>query len=540
MAVTKLTKLLTLALLTLTLPTAGVAQQPFENIGPQPDTSADDDDQPVRPIERPRPPAGGRPGGGPGGPGDGGAPRPQRPQDDFIGFNETDQDVEVRERYAGWQEASPEYNSDNRVGERLRSNWVMVDRNGEFNGIVRPLEGAEVGGMTIYLMNKGRLVKSVAVQEDGTFRFTNMQRGAYGMVGWGDKGFFTFGINVLSHNDDAADSMPTTLMINAFQNVTTINTDWIRYFAQNVSYRVYGAYTTGEGSDDPAELYGFEGLSRHQPEADPSTSIGAVPVSLSLDGQLVGRVHQMNSLSGRPVEVRSTKVMLLQGDAVVASTSTDNFGVFAFEDVAPGSFGLVAASVDGLGCVGIEVVDDMSSVMDDDGEITDANQGESDPFDFCLVPSETVGWLNHYANEVAYRRAILAPRPPKPPEQQFNDFNMANTSGCSEQRKAACRRLDLTFEQWTAMGCSCCGSDEPPLRRISKGIREGVQTLNNRFEGAFYDDTGNGISGGVAPGQNQAFNQQTGQPIFNTNLESGSTGGGTSLSPTSALPLPTN
>ena len=79
----------------------------------------------------------------------------------------------------------------------MRSNWVMVGPTGILEGTVRSIDGAEVPGMTIYLMNKGRLVKTAAVQEDGSFSFNNVRRGAYSLVGWGDKAFFAFGANVL-------------------------------------------------------------------------------------------------------------------------------------------------------------------------------------------------------------------------------------------------------------------------------------------------------------------------------------------------------
>ena len=222
----------------------------------------------------------------------------------------------------------------------------MVGPTGILEGTVRPIDGAEVPGMTVYLMNKGRLVKTAAVQDDGSFSFNNVRRGAYSLVGWGDKAFFAFGANVLGYTEDADESTPTYITTYAFQNSTTINTDWIRYFTPNVGYRIYGRHLEGEGPDDPEQLFGVEGLTEYQPEAIASTSIGATPVSLTSDDSLIGRIHQMRSSDGRPIDVRSTKVMLLKRDSVVASTTTDNFGVFEFEQVPPGGYGLLAAGVD--------------------------------------------------------------------------------------------------------------------------------------------------------------------------------------------------
>ena len=105
-----------------------------------------------------------------------------------------------------------------------------------------------------------------------------------------------------------------------------------------------------------------------------------------------------------------------KGDDVIGSTTTDNFGIFQFSGVRPGGYGVVAVGVDGVGSVGIQVAEeDSDSVMDDEGTI---GGGEATPFDFTMVSPETVGWLNHYATEVAYRQAILKPRqraPERPP-----------------------------------------------------------------------------------------------------------------------------
>ena len=101
--------------------------------------------------------------------------RPDEDLDDPLGSS---QQTILNDRFAGWNEASDGL-GDRRVGEALRANWVMVDPNGLLEGTVRPVDGAKVAGMTIYLMNKGRLVKTAAVQEDGSFFFTNIQRGAY-------------------------------------------------------------------------------------------------------------------------------------------------------------------------------------------------------------------------------------------------------------------------------------------------------------------------------------------------------------------------
>ncbi len=462
---------------------AAHGQLPFDNLTPTEDAEADPaaQERPARPVEAAI-----------------GESASQRPLDDELdGDDLPTQSVEVNERFAGWQQAGDI--DGQRISDKLRANWVMLDRNGEFSGTVRGIDNAEVAGMTIFLMNRGRLVKTAAVQADGTFRFTNVQRGTYAFVGWGDKAFFAFGANIINYNRDAVDA-PTSVDCYAFQNETTINTDWIRYFAPNTTYRVYGRYSSGEGPSDPDSLYGFDGLTRNAVAASPSTSIGGTPVSLDSRGRLVGRIHQLNTLNGRPVDVRSTKVMLLKNDDVVASTTTDNFGIFQFSGVPSGGYGLVAVSVDGVGSVGIQVAGESSSVIDAEGAVRPIDE-EAEPFDFCLVSSETVGWMNHYADEVAYRRAILAPRTQAFASQEPQDnfcptcLGIMGPGGCPKcgtgQRNPICNSQCTTFQQWQAAGCAC-QPNKPTWIRIGDRIREGAERLDDGFERAFYGDQGTG------------------------------------------------
>lgn len=482
--------------------TAGLAnaQLPFGNLTPPEEggegtPAASDpgglqDDRPMRPIARP-----------PVGSGIG----PERPSDDEFGDEIAEQLIEVTERFAGWQGAG---NIDGaRLSNTLRCNWVMLDRNGQFTGTVRGIDDAEVAGMTIFLMNNGRLVKTAAVQEDGSFVFTNVQRGAYSLVGWGDKAFFAFGANIINDNPDADPSTPTSINCYAFQNETTINTDWIRYFAPNISYRVFGRYSVEEGPEDPDQLYGFEGLNQNAVSASLSTSIGGTPVSLDSRGRLVGRVHQMNSINGRPVDLRSTKVMILKGDNVVDSTTTDNFGIFRFAGIRPGEYGLVAVGVDGVGSVGIQVAGSDAAVIDAEGVAQDG--GDALPFDFTMVSAETVGWLNHYASEVAYRQAVLKPRMQMPTTQQYADpvcptcLGIMGPGGCPKcgtgRQNPICNSPCVTYGQWVANGCAC-QKQRPAWQRIGERVRDEVERIDDRFEEVFYGE------GNTATNLNQNLN----------------------------------
>lgn len=468
-------------------------------LGPRPtpdDSSGDEDQLPDDPDQIPiiRPGSGRLP------------IKPFQPPTDLA--PQSDQDIVINAEFAGWESAS-DANSGKRTADELRGNWIMVDATGRFEGQVVAGKNADVANMNVFLMHTGRLVKQTTVDQDGRFAFTNVRQGAYALTGWGDKGLFTFGLNILANNNRATGNIPPNeITVTAFQNQSTINTDWIKHYSPQVGFRVFGRYPEGEGAQNDPALYGSFGLFNNLPENSPATSISSHVVNRTADGRLVGRVHQFNSLNGRPVDLRSTRVLLLENDSVVAATASDNYGVFEFEEVPDGSYGVMAAGVDGVGLIGITV-----------GEGEAEN---SDTIDFTLIPAETVGWLNDYALEVAYRRNIAAPRRPAP--QQNNQSGCQNcqnqAGGCARCRQefleSACAQSGITFEQWQAYGCQNIQTggfgQGRFVRQLGETLRGGIERFDNFSENAFNPseaDIQRTLQG--LPGANQqGFGQQGG------------------------------
>lgn len=312
------------------------------------------------------------------------------------------QSVEVDESRAGWHAAGTG-TVQNRLSENLRANWVMVDANGLLRGTVIGFEGAAATDLQVKLLKNGQVVSTTNVNKQGQFSFNNVQQGTYGLVGFGDGQFFAFGFDAIRNSNNPKANAPRSITVMAAPNETTINTDWIAFFAPEVRFRVYGRFASREGSDDPPALYGTEGISVHYPEAVPATTIQSHAATALSDGRLVGRVHQIDSLNGRPVDVRNTRVLLLQNDDVFAATSSDNYGVFEFTDIEPGFYTLVAAGDDGLAAIGLEVVDSKPGSANDpefDAQVVQ--------IDLSLLPSESAGWLLSYALETSYQRALAA------------------------------------------------------------------------------------------------------------------------------------
>jgi hypothetical protein len=227
----------------------------------------------------------------------------------------------------------------------------------------------------------------------------------------------------------------------------------------------------------------------------------------------------MNSISGRPVDVRTTKVILLENDDVVASTTTDNYGVFEFQQVPDGSYGLAAVGVDGVGLIAINVGTGGSGVQNDDEFGVEPSDG--DIIDFTMISSEAVGWLNHYAAEVAYRRELLRPRPPEPPANDYAAIGMGPARNA--YLESYCRSRGLTFAQWQ-MNCqgqvnNAQFGEGQLIGKFADAIRDGAERTDRIFERAFlgeaYGGTGGNYGNANGGGYQSPNAGQFGQPAYN-------------------------
>ncbi len=347
------------------------------------------------------------------------------------------QKIVVRTRFAGWKQANATDRIAN-VGPELRGNWVMISNTGYLPGRLQGDSDVDVAKVQVVLLNHGVVVNETRTDEKGNFAFENLGEGTYSLIGIGPNAFCAFGFNAIDYRESTADKMPSSIEVMAVANETSINLDWITYFAPAIQFRVFGRIDENEGTDDPAELYGVEGLGTHGPRAVESTAIKFHQVKIGPDGTLVGRLHQMDEINGRPVDVRAMRVMLLQNDSVANSVSVDNFGVFQFKGVAAGIYSLVAVGADGMACIGIEATggDTLNSntptraTRNPAGGDTATNEAQAangplDVVDVALISPDAVGWLNHTAHELAYERVLNRPLPPGCPPQTpcYGDIN---------------------------------------------------------------------------------------------------------------------
>ncbi len=322
--------------------------------------------------------------------------------------------VEVDKRVVGWQQAGWGSNG-GRLGSQLSANWVMLN---ETSGIDGLLVGVSEP-VTVNLLRGGFLVAQVTTDEFGAFRFESATPGTYTIVGSSLDSLFIFGFLAVERTNISSD-IPLTiepLPASGMGNVRMISR-FIREYAPQVRFDPYGIYDVGEAVDDPPQFYGWDGLKYLNRETTPATTIRHHAVAIVDNGRMVGRIHQVNNKSGRPVEVRNTEIKILQDGELIAETQTDVLGVFEIIGLLPGDYALIAVGADGIATIGLELVESSSVTgraaienLSRHRQVSYTRRDGPPVFDALLADPEATGWINAYVQEQDYERAMRAPRP---------------------------------------------------------------------------------------------------------------------------------
>ena len=332
----------------------------------------------------------------------------------------------INRQVVGWRQAGTGFDAQ-RLGSSLRANWVMLNETQGLDGRVVGVSGP----LTISLLRNGLLVSQVKSDEFGIFRFEAATPGTYTLVGYSKNALFTFGfIAVDRHNESL--SMPLMIEprpVYGRENVKMI-IRLIEDLSPQVRFRPFGDYDIGETGDDPAEFYGWRGIPNITDEIQPATTITHQPVAMLQDGRLLGRIHQVDNQTGRPVEVNDTHIKIIQNGELVAETQTDMLGVFEVSGLLPGEYALVAGGADGLATVGISLIEGNPT---SDARYQPATAFAVQPvtwqrnepvvFDALLADQLATGWINSWLQEEEYQQAVSEPRPEFVNQRPLSPFN---------------------------------------------------------------------------------------------------------------------
>ena len=340
-------------------------------------------------------------------------------QDAFLApsqFAEEEEVVKVDDAVAGWNGAAVD--AELNLGTELRSSWVVLDAEGNLPGqILSDAHG--VAEAKIFLIQEGRLKAEVETNAEGRFTVRGISQGSYSVLVHAGDYYAISGLIVLD-NEYRSANFQHRLTISVSEASTVAIYNLVTQRATNVTFRNFGEHAFGETPDDPARLYGFQGLTSQKPEAVPATTIRSSRVQLTDEGSFIGRLHAVRSLNARPVDLKTTDVILLKDGEVVQNTKTNRYGIFRMENLEPGYYSLVSAGPDGVLVSGIELTSSelpqpkVASNEQDAPYRTSLRQEEEtetiieteeveleqlSSFDGMLAPREDIGWINNYMLE---------------------------------------------------------------------------------------------------------------------------------------------
>jgi hypothetical protein len=137
-----------------------------------------------------------------------------------------------------------------------------------------------------------------------------------------------------------------------------------------------------------------------------------------------------------------------------------------------------------MGMIGITVGD--FSAMNDEGEVVSSG---GDLIDLCLISSETVGWLNHYAAEARLSTRDFR-RPVRLPWRTICVINAVVTGAMGCYGTGLCKSRAQAYRDW-AMRCRAQHEETKLgsgfiLSGVAADLRQGVQNQDARYEKAFY------------------------------------------------------
>ena len=218
-----------------------------------------------------------------------------------------------------------------------------------------------VKDMRLYFVRSGEVVQRVEAMADGKFIARRLPPAVYSLIGAGPDGFIAYSMQVLpplsEDNNDTNGALggarhrpeqPPQLAIDAIA-VPPSNFGAIRKL---IRAHVPSGAEVAKREEAATDAIPAEARSVDDPVADmkdyvPATSIRSHQIRLQPDGRLLGRVRRQRTQTGRPLAVRQVQVFLVQDDIVMARTSINESGVFAFDDVPAGVYSLVVVPREG-------------------------------------------------------------------------------------------------------------------------------------------------------------------------------------------------
>lgn len=243
--------------------------------------------------------------------------------------------------------------------DELRPGYIMLTPAGDAEGTLLTLDGQGAVGMTVYLMQSGRMVGTSNTDSNGAFKIVRVDPGVYSLIAIGDGGLAVFAMACIPYQDveDYEPGLETFVVPAPYDFVlSTLEGGFpsMRDSAVDEPKYLEMAKPVEDGGDVPQQFQGLRELLRKVHSGQQQTTLQAHPALINPDKVLWGRVIGIERVTGRPMVIDEMTVHLLNKDGSVHdSCEVDDRGVFHFENVDAGNYGLMGSGADGFFVVGL-------------------------------------------------------------------------------------------------------------------------------------------------------------------------------------------
>jgi len=258
-----------------------------------------------------------------------------------------------------------------------------------FSGISIPsgdLEPAPGVHVTLISSDGGKI--TTTTDADGLCAFGGLDTGTYTIEATGSQGKLSYGIRAVepefpvaqNPNDDQPQPVSISMAV-VLESALTPARD--ANAIESVISRVTVAPVEGTAasSGGAAMETGYSGGNASTTQ----THLGHEPIRLNNNGSLEGQLTLNDPITGNIAPVKDLTVSFISDNAVVATTTVNPDGSFVQWNLLPGIYSMVVAGADGIGYIGIDVVDEVAQLNQAGDAIPTAIRLQPNQFNFSMT-----------------------------------------------------------------------------------------------------------------------------------------------------------
>lgn len=284
---------------------------------------------------------------------------------------------------------------------RIATSVAMDDRPGDvpltadgsltlrFSGISVPSGELEPApGVHVTLISADGIKITTSTDADGLCAFGGLDTGLYTIDAVGSQGKLSYGIRAvepefpvaLGSSEDQAQPVSISMAV-ILESALTPARDGSAIESVISSVTVAPVEGTAASSGGAAMETAYSAIKASSTQ----THMGHEPIRLNSNGSLQGQLTLNDPITGNIAPVKDLTVSFISDDAVVATTTVNPDGSFVQWNLLPGIYSMVVAGADGIGYIGVDVVDEVALLNNVGEAIPTAIRQPPNDFNFSMT-----------------------------------------------------------------------------------------------------------------------------------------------------------